>query len=184
MNELKPLLIVVAGPMGAGKTTFYDAHLKEAFPVLVPPVPHQREVMLHERRSFSVEDLVVDTDLLESARDSGYATKVIFISTEDPNLNVGRILIRMSRGGQSVPLSSIPESYEQSMNSLREARKYADDLLVYDNTPDGKGHRLVARFIAGELVKTIHTPPDWLTSIIGHEWRRESKQQKKSGRDR
>lgn len=161
--------------MGAGKTTFYEAHLKEAFPVLVPPVPHQRDAMLRERRSFAVEDLVVDTELLASARNTGYATKVIFISTEDPNLNVGRILIRMSRVGQSVSLNTIPESYEQSMNSLREARKHADDLLVYDNTPDGKGHRLVARFISGELVKTTRTPPDWLKSIIGHELRRESK---------
>jgi predicted ABC-type ATPase len=184
LNELKPLLVVIAGPMGAGKTTFYDAHLKEAFPVLVPPVPHQREAMLHEHRSFAVEDLVVDTELLEGARNAGYTTKVVFISTEDPNLNVGRILIRMSRGGQSVPLNTIPESYEQSMNSLREAQKHADDLLVYDNTPDGKGHRLVARFIAGELVKTIHTSPEWLKNVIGHELRRESKQQKKSARGR
>jgi predicted ABC-type ATPase len=184
LNELKPLLIVVAGPMGAGKTTFYDAHLKEAFPVLVPPVPHQREAMLHERRSFAVEDLVVDIDLLESARTAGYATKVVFISTEDPNLNIGRILIRMSRGGQSVPLSSIPESCEQSMNSLREARKHADDLLLYDNTPDGKGHRLVARFIAGELVKTTDTSPYWLKSVIGDKLRRGRKPQKKSARRR
>ena len=38
------------------------------------------------------------------------------------------------------------------MNSLREARKRVDDLLVCDQTPDGKGHTLVARFIAAELV--------------------------------
>ena len=35
--------------MGAGKTTFYDAHLKEAFPILVPPISHQREAMLREQ---------------------------------------------------------------------------------------------------------------------------------------
>ena len=167
MIELKPLLVVIAGPMGAGKTTFYDAHLKGAFPILVPPIPHQREAMLREHRSFAVEDLVVDTELLENARDAGYLTKVIFISTQDPNLNIGRILIRRSRGGQSVPLNTIPESYDESMRSLPNARKHADDVLVYDNTPDGKGHRLVARFIAGELVKTTHPPPEWLQSVIG-----------------
>ena len=48
-----------------------------------------------------------------------------------------------------MPLNTIPESYEQSIKSLRETRKHADDLLVYDNTPHAKGHRLVARFIAG-----------------------------------
>ena len=169
MSQEKPLLVVIAGPMGAGKTTFYDAHLKEAFPTLIPPISHQREAALRERRSFAVEDLVVDTELLESARDAGYATKVVFISTEDPNLNVGRILVRMSRGGQSVPLNTILESYKQSMKSLPEARKHADDVLVYDNTPDGKGHRLVARFIAGELIKTTTTPPDWLRETFGRQ---------------
>src|SRR5438876_6102120 len=129
LGETKPALIVIAGPMGAGKTTFYDAHVKEAFPVLVPPIPHQREAMLRDRRSFAVEDLVVDTELLESARQAGYTTKVLFISTEDAILNVGRILVRMSHGGQAVPLSTIPESYEESMKSLPEARRHADDLL-------------------------------------------------------
>jgi len=170
--------------MGAGKTTFYDAHVKEAFPVLVPPIPHQREAMLREHRSFAVEDLVVDTELLESARQAGYTTKVLFISTEDAILNVGRILVRMSHGGQSVPLSTIPESYQESMKSLPEARKHADDLLVYDNTPNGKGHRLVARFIVGELVKTTHSIPDWLKNVFGRELRDEMKQSGKPPRGR
>jgi predicted ABC-type ATPase len=168
--------------MGAGKTTFYDAYLKEAFPTVVPPIQHQRDAMLRERRSFAVEDLVVDTELLESAREAGYATKVVFISTEDPNLNAGRILVRMSHGGQSVPLSTIPKSYEEAMKSLPEARRHADDLLVYDNTPNGRGHRLVARFIAGELVKATHTSPEWLKNVFGRELSAESKQQEKSAR--
>ena len=104
--------------MGAGKTTFYEAQLKEAFPTVVPPIAHQREAMLREGRSFAVEDLTVDTELLERARQAGYTTKVLFISTEDPNLNVGRILVRMSRVGQSVPLGTIPESYKEAMKSL------------------------------------------------------------------
>ena len=79
--------------MGAGKTTFYESHLKEAFPDLVPPVAHKRAAMLRERRSFAVEDWAVDTELLEEARQAGYTTKVLFISTEDPNLNVGRVLL-------------------------------------------------------------------------------------------
>ena len=80
--------------------------------------------------SCAVEDMIVETELLESARNAGYATKVIFISTEDPNLNVGRILIRMSHGGQSVPLNAVPESFDESMKSLSQARKHADDLLA------------------------------------------------------
>ena len=68
-----------------------------------------------------------------------------------------------------MPLNTIPESYDESMRSLPKARKHADDVLVYDNTPDGKGHRLVARFITGELVKTTHPRPEWLHSTISRE---------------
>ena len=175
---------MIAGPIGAGKTTFYDAHLKEAFPTLVPPIPHQRDAMLRDLRSFAVEDLTVDTELLESARQAGYTTKVLFVSTEDPNLNVGRILVRMSRGGQAVPLGAIPESYEDAMKSLPEARRHADDLLVYDNTPNGKGHRLVARFMSGELVKTTHSTPEWLKDVFGRELQSEAKPKEKSPRRR
>jgi len=56
------------------------------------------------------------------------------------------------------------------------ARKHADDVLVYDNTPDGKGHRLVARFIAGELVRMTHSSPDWLKRFFGRELRGQDKQ--------
>jgi predicted ABC-type ATPase len=108
-------------------------------------------------------------ELLESARNAGYATKVVFISTEDPNLNVGRILIRMSHGGQSVPLNAVPEAYKESMKSLLQARKHVDDLRVYDNMPDGKGHQLVARSISGELVRVTHSSPDWLKRLFGRE---------------
>jgi predicted ABC-type ATPase len=181
---MKPALVVIAGPMGAGKTTFYEAHLKEAFPIVVPPIRHQRDAMLRERRSFAVEDLTVDTDFLESARQAGYATKVFFISTEDPNLNVGRIVVRMSRGGQSVPLEAVPDSYEEAMKNLPNARRHADDLLVYDNTPNGRGHRLVARFIAGELVKVTNTSPEWIKKVFGRELRGEARQQEKSSRGR
>ena len=140
--------------------------------------------LLRDGYSFAVEDLVVDTQLLESARDAGYVTKVVFISTEDPNLNVGRILIRMSHGGQSVPLNAIPESYDESIKNLPEARKHADDVLVYDNTPDGKGHRLVARFIAGEMVKATHTLPEWLKNVFEREFAPQATAREKAVRNR
>ena len=88
------------------------------------------------------------------------------------------------RQSQSVPLNAIPVSYEESMKSLPEARKHADDLLVYDNTADGKGHRLVARFIAGELVKITHSSPEWLKDVFGRELRAEGKQQERPARRR
>lgn len=100
MNEQEPLLVVIAGPMGAGKTTFYDAHLKEAFPVLIPPVPHQREAMLRERRSFAVEDLIVDAQLLENARDADSNESRRAVSAAEHNSGVVQAVHEKLAGAQ------------------------------------------------------------------------------------
>jgi len=163
-------LFIIAGPLGAGKTTFYEAYLKEAFPTLVPPVRHQQQPFLNDRRSFAVEDIRVDTQLLDEAKAAGYSTKVLFISAEDANLNVGRVLVRMSRAGKAVPLSSVVDSYRESPKNLPEVRKHTDDLIVYDNnTAHRRGYRVVAEFIGGELSKVAQTIPDWAAKVFGKE---------------
>ncbi|MDX6577945.1 MAG: hypothetical protein QOE96_3898 [Blastocatellia bacterium] len=124
--------------MGAGKTTFYEAYLKEPFPTFVPALRHQQQPFLEERRSFAVEDIRVDTQLLDQAKAAGYSTKVLFISTEDANLNVGRVLVPMSRGGQAVPVSSVIDSYRESTKNLFEIPKHADE-FVSDNTAHRRG---------------------------------------------
>ncbi len=169
--------------MGAGKTTFYEAYLKEAFPTLVPAVREQQQPFLNDRRSFAVEDIRVDTQLLDEAKAAGYSTKVLFISTEDANLNVGRVLVRMSRGGQAAPASSVIDSYRESTKNLSEVRRHADDLIVYDNTAHDRGYRVVAHFTGGELGKAAQTIPDWAAKVFGKELH-SAKQRGKPGRTR
>ena len=169
--------------MGAGKTTFYKAYLKEPFPTLVPALRHQQQPFLEERRSFAVEDIHVDTQLLDRAKAAGYSTKVLFISTEDANLNVGRVLVRMSRGGQAVPVSSVIDSYRESTENLSEVPNHADELLVYDNTAHRRGFRVVAHFIDGKLSKTAQTIPNWAARAFGKELHA-AKQHEKAGRGR
>ena len=176
-------MFIIAGPVGAGKTTFYEAYLKEPFPTLVPALRHQQQPFLDERRSFAVEDIRVDTQLLDQAKAAGYSTKVLFISTEDANLNVGRVLVRMSRGGQAVPVSSVIDSYRESTKNLSEVPKHADELLVYDNTVHRRGFRVVAQFIGGKLSKSAQTIPDWAAKVFGKELHA-AKQHEKPGRGR
>ena len=169
--------------MGAGKTTFYEAYVKEAFPTLVPPLRHQQRPFLDDRRSFAVEDIRVDTQLLDQARAAGFSTKVLFIFTEDANLNVGRVLVRMSRGGQAVPMSSVIDSYRESTKHLSEVPQYANELLVYDNTAHRHGFRVVAHFIGGKLGKAGQTIPDWAAKVFGKALHA-VKQHEKLGRER
>jgi predicted ABC-type ATPase len=68
--------------------------------------------------------------LLDEATAADYSTKVLFISTEDANLNVGRVLVRVSRGGQAVPVSSVIDSYRESTKNVTEVPKHADEVLA------------------------------------------------------
>jgi hypothetical protein len=61
LSQQKPALFIIAGPVGAGKTTFYEAYLKEPFPNLVPALRHQQQPFLDQRRSFAVEGIRVAT---------------------------------------------------------------------------------------------------------------------------
>jgi predicted ABC-type ATPase len=169
--------------VGAGKTTFYEAYLKDAFPTLVPAVREQQQPFLDDRRSFAVEDIRVDTQLLDEAKAAGYTTKVLFISTEDANLNVGRILVRMSRGGQAEAVSNIIDSYREATKNLPEVRKHADELILYDNTAHDRGYRVVAHFVGGELGKAAQMIPDWAAEVFGKELH-SAKQRAKIGRSR
>ncbi len=81
---------MIVGPLGAGKTTFYEAYLKEAFPTLLPAVRAQQRPFLNDRYSFAVEDIRVDTELLDEAKAAGYTTKVLFISTDDAEVEKPR----------------------------------------------------------------------------------------------
>ncbi len=108
---------------------------------------------------------------------------MLFISTEDANLNVGRVLVRMSRGGQAAPASSVIDSYRESTKNLSEVRRHADDLIVYDNTAHDRGYRVVAHFTGGELSKAAQTIPDWAAKVFGKELH-SAKQRAKPGRTR
>jgi predicted ABC-type ATPase len=125
----------------------------------------------------------VDMQLLKEAKAAGYTTKVLFICTEDANLNVGRILVRMSRGGQAVAVSKIIDSYREATKNLPEVRKHADELILYDNTAHGRSYRVVAQFTGGELCQTAQMIPDWAAEVFGKELH-SAKQHAKIGRSR
>jgi predicted ABC-type ATPase len=125
----------------------------------------------------------VDMQLLNEAKAAGYATKVLFISTEDANLNVGRISVRVKRGGKAEAVSSVIDSYHESMKNLADVPKHADELIVYDNTVHNRSFRVVAHFACGKLNKAAQTIPDWASKVLGKELH-STKQDVKTGRSR
>ena len=50
-----PALFIIAGAVVAGKTRFYEAHLKDAFPRLVPAVDENLDAALGAKKSVATE---------------------------------------------------------------------------------------------------------------------------------
>jgi len=178
-TEQKPVLIILAGSAGAGKTTFYESKLKTVFPTLLKAsaspleqaeTNRERARLLKEGQPFVYQDATIDSQIIREAHDSGFDVKVFYIATEDPNLNMGRVVVRVNNGGSFASLARIPDDYAQSMKQLSDVKKVADDLMLFDNTAHGRGHRLVAHFQAGELMKLARSVPKWTQNVFRKEF--------------
>lgn len=175
----KPVLIIMAGTAGAGKTTFYESKLKTVFPSLLKAsaspmeragTDRERGRLMKEGHSFVYQDTTVDSRLMREAREAGFDVKVLYVATAHPNLNMGRVLLRVNNGGPFAALARIPDDYAQGLKQLSEVKKLADDLMLFDNTTNGRGHRLVAHFQAGELMKLARSVPKWVQRVFGKEF--------------
>ncbi len=173
----KPVLILLAGTAGAGKTTFYESQLRTALPSVLKasasPIEQaetdrERTRLMKEGQSFVYQDRTIDFGSIREAQEVGFGVKVFYVGTENPNLNMGRVLLRVRNGGPFAAQTRIPDDYAQ----LPDAKKLADDLMLFDNTAHGHGHRLVAHFHAGELMKLARSVPKWAQKVFGREFER------------
>jgi predicted ABC-type ATPase len=190
----KPVVVILAGAPGAGKTTFYESKMKAVFPVILKAssspleqaeTNQERSRLQKEQQSFVHQDVRVGLHIVQDARKAGFEVKVIYVATEDPNLNIGRVLLRVGQGGPFAPLARVADDYAQGAKQLPDMKKLADDLMLFDNTANGRGVRLVAHFHEGELVKLARSVPKWAQKIFGKEFDRwRSVQDRDQGRTR
>lgn len=187
-----PNLIVLAGPNGSGKSTFFDRRLAKWKLVFVNPdiiakqiAPEdpsraafratrigeeQRRELLESGHSFITEGIRPDLKLLMEAKDRGYFTRVVFVCLNSPEMNVSRVVRRVSEGGHSVPLGAVVARYPRALDSLLEAAQVADQLLLVDNTERLRPHRLIARFDKGKLASLRAAVPLWAAQVFGKEF--------------
>ena len=182
MSE-RPVLVMLCGAPGAGKATFYESKLRVVFPTILKvssspleqaEIERERKHLQREKRSFVCRDTIPDIGLIRDARAAGFDVKVIYIGTEDPNLNIGRILIRLSNGGAFAPLGRVANDFEKGVKQLRKISQQVDDLILFDNTPNGRGVRLVAHFQNGKLARIARAVPKWARAVLGKDIGRRS----------
>ena len=163
VNEHKPVLIVIAGPNGSGKTTittkilhhqwmenavyinpdqiakdkFGDWNSVEAVMQSVKYCEALREQCLAERKSLIFETVLSADDKLDyirRAKDAGFFIRIFFVSTNHPTINAARIAHRVMEGGHDVPISKIISRYFKSILNCRRISRLADRTYIYDRS--------------------------------------------------
>lgn len=199
-NEHRPVLIVIAGPNGSGKTSvtskilhhewledseyinpdniardvFGDWNNQDSVLKAANYCNEWREKCLAERKSHIFETVMSASDKVDyilRAKEAGFFIRLFFVSTESPTINAKRVAQRVLNGGHDVPIPKIISRYDKSIANCVALAPYVDRLYVYDNSIDDAEAQLLFRLSDGELVKRyVEELPNWASTILP-EWR-------------
>ncbi len=172
----QPVLLVLAGSNGAGKSTFFDLFLSRlGFPfvnadriaqALAPNRPMavsyeaarladiSRRDLLNARQSFCMETVFSDPEgqklrFLRDAQQAGYTVVFLSFRLASPALSVARVMQRLVRGGHDVPDEKLVTRFERTLRNTASALQFVDLGLVIDNSSTREPYRLVERWERG-----------------------------------
>jgi len=178
----KPVLIVIAGPNGSGKTSITSKILKhewtESCAYINPDVIAQEKfgnwnspeavrkavVFAQKQREQCIannESLIFETvlstqekvDFIVKAKEKGYFVRLFFVCTNSPKINAFRVATRVLEGGHDVPISKIISRYSKSMENAVDVARVADRAYFYDNSENNEEAKLLFRLSNGKIHK-------------------------------
>ncbi|MEM9452903.1 MAG: AAA family ATPase [Myxococcota bacterium] len=106
--------------------------------------------------------------LVRTARRVGLIFRLVYVTTESSDINVGRVRQRVEDGGHDVPEDRIHSRWERSMDNLPWFARRADRLIVADNS--GASLKVLAlRHLSGvlELREHHHPASQRLRPLVG-----------------
>lgn len=202
-NNNESTVICFAGPNGSGKsTTVMEAVEDYGLPpeayinaddiakslegeiadyrernIRAAQIAEQRRLAALEAGTDFAFETVMSTPekvaLLTQAKAKGYEVALIFVSTKDPEINVGRVANRVALGGHAVEPDAVRDRYWRAHGLLACAVEQADAALVHDNSATNAPHVLVARKLEGRVEFFSYEERDtsWATKALETPWR-------------
>jgi predicted ABC-type ATPase len=184
-----PLLTIIAGPNGSGKTSVMRSGDFEGKQRLIDADQIAREMSLADpslaaiaagrealRRieeyltrgeSFAFETTLSSRhtiQMMKRAKETGFAVSLLYVCLEKPDFCIGRIEDRVAKGGHFIPDDDVRRRYQRSLANLPEALRSADTATAYDNTAGGA--RRVIEACNGRIVWRSEKLPPWAESVL------------------
>jgi len=186
--DQRPIIIAVAGSNGAGKSTFYHAHLRAAglrfinADVLAKDLQTDayaaaeladalRRQLVAQRESFVFETVFSDpagdkVKFLQDAADKGYNVVLCFIGLPDADISEERVSMRVSQGGHDVPTDKLVSRYPRTLQNLRLALQSLPHVLIFDNSDLSQPFREILRSENGHITSLRKLVPTWLKPLL------------------
>ncbi|NOZ41016.1 MAG: AAA family ATPase [Planctomycetes bacterium] len=184
----RPVLVAIAGSNGAGKTTFYHAHIKPAgFPLVnadqlaseLAIDPYQaaqvatnlRQTLVRQRENFAFETVFSDPvgdklRFLQETAQSGYTVALCFIGLSSAKLSIERVAMRVSQSGHDVPTNKLKSRYPRTLANLKAAVTTLPHVLVFDNSNLAKSYQLLAVYEDGKATQQTKSLPRWFHKVL------------------
>lgn len=196
MSSHRPVLIIIAGPNGSGKTTvtskilrhewledsvyinpdqvaqdrFGDWNSPDAIRQAAEYCAEWRERCLAEHKSMIFESVLSAPDkvvFVQRAIAAGFFVRLFFVCTQSPTINAARIAKRVMEGGHDVPIAKVISRYNKSIVNCKTLSKIVDRVYIYDNSVDGREATLLFRFADGSIIKRYtDTVPQWAQMLM------------------
>ncbi len=191
----KPVLIIIAGPNGSGKTSVTSQILKHEWTsnsIYINPdeiaqqelgdwnspqktlkaakiATDRRYECLQKKQNLIFETVFSSPEKIEFiniAKEKGYFIRLFFICTNHPSINASRIANRVMQGGHEVPISKIISRFQKAILNCITVSNIVDRLYIYDNTEEYAEAKLLFRKNNGVLIKKYSAIPNWALPIF------------------
>ncbi|MFM8708428.1 MAG: AAA family ATPase [Planctomycetia bacterium] len=172
--DARPIVVAIAGSNGAGKSTFFHAHLAgvglrfinaddlaaemrlDAYEA-AGLAAALRASLLEQAESFVFATVLSDpvgakVAELEQAGRRGIHVVMMFIRIDSPDTSRQRVAMRVLQGGHDVPDEKLEKRFKRTLANLERAITTLPLVIAFDNTDLARPFRLEAVYQGGEKI--------------------------------
>jgi len=169
--DARPIVVALAGSNGAGKSTFFHAHLAAAGLRFVNAddlavemgigayeaaelATSLRAALFGQRESFVFETVLSDpigakvTELVETVR-HGIHVVMVFIQLDSLETSRQRVAMRVMQGGHDVPDEKLEARFQRTLANLERAINALPIVVIFDNSNLARPFQLEAVYEKG-----------------------------------
>ncbi|MBN8718784.1 MAG: hypothetical protein J0H85_05020 [Sediminibacterium magnilacihabitans] len=188
-----PVLYILGGANGSGKTTWYNSQV--SIGDIAPSIPFINidNIVLLELGNYTAENLALgesiaqqriagfierkesfmiesnlskksDYEWIKRMQRHGYDAVLYFLGTDDVEINKDRVLNRVAQGGHDIAVPIIEQRYRMGLTYLKSEILNFTDAYLYDSSD--KIPKQMAVLKKGKIIEQIDNPSLWVKEVL------------------